>query len=223
MHSLLSDLGMANANARPNWRDDDSGVSDPSSEHDVIKARAEIARRLIAQARSQPDRIALLISSLNSFGEALIPELMVLIDEAKGFDDEGREIVRGSVRDYLSLHNSINAEDSKSQPANMDTLQRYFVELTPASSIMKHRWLFENAWVHVPDGCSGDLDKENKAREELRFAAIKQILDEAGLAGIAKLADASRDRRLVGYHLSRQEISNEELAPWLVVAFRTIA
>lgn len=219
MYSMVSDQGFATANAKPNWRDDDSGTSDRPNGADLGKALEEFGRRLIAQAHGNASRIAQLVDSLDRFDGEFLAEILRLVDESQGFDDKGREIVRDSVRKYLSWHNAYNRNGDKKSRAPADTLRPYFDTLSPIDLVKKNRWLFKNAWTRLPDGRPEDFEGENKERERLRAGAIQEILDERGLTGIADLAEASQDQRLVGYQLAKSDISSDKITPWLTEQF----
>ncbi|MBI5313459.1 MAG: hypothetical protein HZB28_10160 [Methylocystis sp.] len=219
MYSMASERCSAVANAKPNWRDDDSGTSERPDDGDLGKALEEIGRRLITQARQNPSRIARLVSSLDRFDGEFLAEILRLVDESKSLDDDGREIVRDSVRRYLNWHNSFSRDEDKKSRAAADTLRPYFDALSPVDLIKKHRWLFESSWTDLPDGRSGNFETDNIARELLRAAAIQEILECRGLEGIADLADASQDQRLVGYQLAKSNTSNDSITPWLAGQF----
>jgi hypothetical protein len=219
MYSMVSDGGFATANAKPNWRDDDSGTSDRPNEADLGKALEEIGRRLITQAGKNPRRIAQLLDSLDRFDGEFLAEILRHVDESKNLDDDGREIIRDSVRRYLNWHNSFNRDRDRKSWAAADILRPHFEALSPVDLIKKHRWLFENAWTPLPDGHSEDFEAEDRTREQLRAAAIQEIVGQRGLSGIADLAEVSQDRRLVGYQLAKSKIPNDAVATWLAEQF----
>ncbi len=219
MYSMVSERCYAVANAKPNWRDDDSGTRDRPNDGDLGRAQEKIGRRLITQARQNPSRIAQLVGSLDRFGGEFLAEILRLVDESKSLDDDGREIVRDSVRRYLNWHNSFNRDGDKKSRTAADTLRPYFDALSPVDLIKKHRWLFENPWTPLPDGRAEDFQAEDRTREQLRAAAIQEILENRCLRGIADLAEASQDQRLVGHQFAKSNTSNDSIAPWLAEQF----
>lgn len=211
--------GFATANARPHWRDDDSGTASQVTQTELGQAIAEIGSRIVAQAARNPTRIAQLVDALDSFDGEYLDEIIRLVEDASKFDDEGREIVRNSVRNYLNWHNSFNRDGDRKSRTAADKLRSQFEALSPHDLILKHRWIFENGWVALPDGREDDFQAQENMRDKCRTEALTEILTARGLPGVSALAAASSDKRLVGYQLAKSDLSEEPIAPWLAREF----
>lgn len=92
------------------WREDDAGKADLRGRMDLWYL-SEVGARLIAQAVDRPERIATLVASLDSFDGTYKDSVVHLVETSTKFDDDGRAVVRNSLREYLSWHNSFNIDD----------------------------------------------------------------------------------------------------------------
>lgn len=83
LYSLVPQFGgWASANARPRWRDDDAGGGRGVQSDDFGRYLSDIGRRLIAQANGRPDRIAQLVSALDSFEGQYRENIVRLVETA---------------------------------------------------------------------------------------------------------------------------------------------
>jgi hypothetical protein len=204
--------GVASANAKPHWRDDDAGAMGPNDMR-FGQYLSEMGARIIAQAQRQPSRIATLVEALDSFEGEYREQIEQLVESASEFADEGREAVRSALRKYLSWHNSFNRGEGPTR-ATADRLRPRFDALQATDLVIRHAWLFQNGWVELPDGREDDFEKADQTREKMRAAALTEILGAAGWPGVEGLVRRAESPWLVGLQLGRSSIGDADLVAW---------
>ncbi|WP_411198800.1 hypothetical protein [Thalassolituus sp.] len=215
MALLPSHFDMASPNAKPHWRDDDSGVSDSVTYEEIWQLVLPIADLLLEQAQGVATHIAELIPKVNDLDENFRDKVIALATTAKEFKDEDREVVRCAVRQFLSWENSYNQEDSKHDRFLADELRPLFDDLASYDLVLRHTWIFSNDWVTLPDGREDDFEETNKVRASLRSTAVHEIYESSGWQGIERLAKQCGEPRLVGLELINKPFERGNLATWL--------
>lgn len=203
---------MASANAKPHWRDDDAGAPGPSERFGEYLS--ELGARVVAQAQGKPKRIAQLIEDLDSFGGQYREQIVRLVETSIGFPDEDREILREGLRKYLSWHFTYNRDGRKGKRDTADRLRPQFDVLAPADLVVRHAWAFQNGWVALPDGRDDDYEKADELRGQLRAAALKEIYEARGWAGVEDLLERAGSPWLVGHHIACAGLLEAELVTW---------
>lgn len=222
MYSLVPrQAGWATANAKPRWRDDDSGAGRPAISSELGTYLSEVAARIIEEARLHPRRIAQLVDTLDSFDGTYKKEIVSLVESSRELDDDGREILRSSVRKYLNWHNSYNESGTKKSRTAADRLGTQFEALAPIDVIKRHAWLFTNGWAELPDGRRESFEKQDEVRARMRGEALQEVIHERGLDGLTALATLSGNAWLVGWQLGRADIAEPEIIDWIAKQFAT--
>ncbi|MEG3805351.1 hypothetical protein DBT46_005850, partial [Aerococcus mictus] len=171
-------------------------------------------------ARGYSERIAQLVEVLDSFEGAYRDSIIGLVEDAKRFDADDREVVRASARKYLNWHNSYNSEGERKSRSAVGRLRVLFDELASPEPVHRHAWLFSNGWVDLPDGRDEDFEKQEEQRKLLRANALLEVLSEGGLNALTDLAERSGNPWLVGWQIAQAEMEVEPLARWVVEEFR---
>lgn len=213
--ALLSHDSFASANAMPRWREDNAGATESVREGAVVAGYARaLKERLLLCASQAPERLTELMDCLRWLETADDPQLLVLFERAKGLSDVSRAAVRGRLRKMLSWHNSFDTAPDSPSRRHADLLAPYFDALAPSDFVLRNAWVFESAWVELPEG-RDDHDSADRLREERRTVAWREICTAMGMEGALALVRAGADTRLVGRELARGEPQPQELATWL--------
>lgn len=208
----------ASANAKPHWRDDDSGAPGPNDSEGFGKYLSEIGARIVAKAQGMPARIAELVEALDSFEGEYREEISRMVEASSDFSDDDRELIRAALRKYLCWHYSYN-RDGKRSRATADRLRPQFDALAPANFTIRHAWLFHSGWVEMPDGRDYDYKKADEIRARLRAEALEEILNATGWAGIEDLIRRAGAPSMVGWQIARTRFSDANLVAWSLKRF----
>lgn len=206
---------MASPNAAPIWREDDAGKSDLRGQLDLWYL-SEVGARLIAQAAERPERIATLVSSLDSFDGTYQDSVVALVEAARVFDDDGRATIRSSLRNFLSWHNSFNQDGSRGPRAVADRLRPMFDQLAPKDPVKADLWLFASDWISLPDGEKQDYERHREILMKERGRALEAVFASCGWYGISRLAAEAVDPGLVGWEVARSALDHQDIVEWLL-------
>ena len=126
--------------------------------------------------------------------------------------------LREHVRQHLLTRRA--KKNSKKKVRGRADAKKLFDALELKDVFDRHRWLFVNHFVEfsADELDEGDLDFEarDKALQERRIAAIKEILNEHGYDGIRRLCDVGDTAHLIGWFVGRSVLSGEELLDFAV-------
>jgi hypothetical protein len=209
----------ASANAKPHWRDDDAGAPAPSKDASVRRCYEQILDRAVAQAQSKPQRIAKLVEDLDTFGPNHCRKIIGLIDEARQFPEEDRELVRAAVRKYLGWHNTYNQDGERGDRTYIEELRHLFDELASTRTSRRHAWLFENGWIELPDGHAKGHREVDATRQEARQQAVAEVFETEGWTGLTELSCLAGDPLLVGWSVAQAGLPDHEVMAWMLDRF----
>lgn len=205
----------ASPNAKPRWRDDDAGAGGSVTHGEYRHFVLAIAVLLVEQSQGNATRIAELVPMIDRLDIEFRNSIIGLVNASTKFDDEDKEQIRSAVREFVSWENSFNSSGEKHDRYSADALRPAFDILAADDLVIRHAWLFSKGWVDLPDGRDEDYKETDKAREELRATAVREIFDKKGWQGIEQLVDRSSDQRLVGWALVGDPFDRKELIEWL--------
>ncbi len=207
-------LDMVLSNAKPSWRDDDSGAGKKVSYAECNKLVSAVSSMLVESAVGSAKCIAALVPLVNSIDDQFRDSVINLVVSAQDFEDNDREIVRSAVRSHLNWENSFNQNGEHHDRYSADVLRPVYDSLAPDDLILQHRWLFASGWVELPDGREDDHKEANKLKVDLQAEAFKDIFDSYGWQGVSRLAETVGNPWTVGELLARRS-GNSDLVEWL--------
>lgn len=175
------------------WRTDQTLTYD-----EVFRGIREI-ETLLLEFRLTPHRARALITKLNRFGSDFRDSFANRATIAAGdWSPEERASVFEALRDFLAQH--LEYADAKwALPTErLAALMQLRDLLEPTDTLLRHRWLFRQAWVSTGDFRRRDdyAAHELEISRRRRFAA-EELYAEHGLDGILALAEAA-DPWIVG-------------------------
>lgn len=204
----------ASPNAKPSWRDDDSGAGNGVSHAEYSSFVLTVGSMLVEKAAGSPARISELVSLVDSLDDDFRDSVITLVKSAFEFDDNGKELVRSEVRKYLNWENSFNQNGESHDRYAADALRPIYDGLTPNDLILRHKWLFSSGWIELPDGRENDREETQRFKANLQVDAFNEIFDCYGWSGITKLAEVADDCWLIG-KLIAECSARAESAEWV--------
>lgn len=206
---------IASPNAKPQWRDDDAGAGEAVTHGEYRQFVLAAADVMKEKAIGNAARIADLVPLVNQLDAAFRDAVIDLVNSALNFGDEDKERVRSAIRKFLSWENSFNQAGEKHDRSAADVLRPTFDALAPSDSVIRNAWIFCNGCSDLPGGREKDYEATDQARAALRAAAASEVYSDLGWPGIERLANHSRDPRLIGWELAKEPFQRSELVPWL--------
>lgn len=214
-HYIATGPSFGSANAKPRWRDYDSGAPEPNQADGSELYFGELGVRILALAAGHSDRIATLVQGIDGFEGDYRDQLLGLLRGSTAFPDAGRQIVRDALRKHLSWHFSHNRKDATAI-AEATSLRPLFDELAPDDLAMRHAWVFESGWVELPDGREQNYQESNALRERLQVSTVEEIFQAAGWTGVERLIELAKDPFLVGWRVGASPSTQPQLADWVL-------
>ncbi|ABA57200.1 hypothetical protein Noc_0681 [Nitrosococcus oceani ATCC 19707] len=213
----------ASANAKPRWREDDAGAEGGVTHGEHRHFVLTISSLLLDQSRGDAARIAELVPMIDRLGIEFREGVIALVNASLEFEDEDKEQIRSAIRRHLHWKNSFNLSGERHDRYAADALRPAFDSLAADDLVIRHAWLFSNGWVDLPDGREDDYEETNRAREDLRATAVREIFNLQGWQGINQLVNRSGDPRLIGWELVSDPFGRKELIEWLCHRYLNLA
>ncbi|MCY4532220.1 MAG: hypothetical protein OXC84_07845 [Gammaproteobacteria bacterium] len=215
---------LASPNAKPRWRDDDTGAGDGVTDGEYSHFVLAMASLLVGLARGNAGRIAELIPMANRLDTEFRDTVIGLVNDSVKFQDEDKELIRAAVRKFISWENSFNPNgENHDRRFLADSLRPAFDLLAADDLVIRHAWVFSYGSIELPDGQVDDYEETDRARAALRSIAVQQIFNAKGWQGIDQLVDRCGDSWHVGWELVSDSFDRKELVGWLCKRYLELA
>ena len=200
------------------WRDLSTDQQEPVTYALIAKGAQEIATRLLADVGIRADRWHDVIKAFPNLSPEHRKSAIEQLTAAAGdiHDDDARAEISGALRALLSHHRAFPNADWSLPEEELVPVEMLYRVVQPGDLIKRSAWLFSHSVPlpvpvakmvddqHVDN--SWELDQQEAATQ--RRAAIIEILDERGAAGVWSLARSVERPDLVGRALG--EIPDRE-------------
>lgn len=200
--------------ARPKWREDDAGAGNGVSwaeQRDMyLAAREQMHHLSVGHA---PRIVRLFENTDMKDGEEMARVLNLMRPfTLDGASDEGRLALQAILRQRLHWHRNYDKSPSDELQERLAPFDTLYIDLTPADPILRHRWLFSSHWPELPERDEHDNDLKMRLVAEAQAAALNEIIQSLGMAGIQRLIAESGEPYTVGLALAKRE---EDASGWL--------
>ncbi|AGA90173.1 hypothetical protein Thimo_1379 [Thioflavicoccus mobilis 8321] len=210
---------MASPASTPDWREDDAGTASRPNGAEIQGTLIAAADRMIGMATGSADRIARLLDKFTRLDATRADQVMDSVAAFTGRDagDFDRELIRNALREKLHWHLSYgkNHPQTSLRPEDVARWRQLYEALAPRDPVIRHRWLFQDGQVDLPEERLEDFEQEDQRREEWRLSALQEIHRDLGLEGVLRLADLSGDASIVGRCLLHVVPERAALADWI--------
>ncbi|MGY3489635.1 addiction module HigA family antidote [Bradyrhizobium sp. USDA 4011] len=226
IHSRVGDYSH-----KPRWRPDGYGFGEPFPTWEPIN---EFVREMVEMALTWNDHsrgmLCDLVDRLPGLIEADQKRVWALIQAwAKNrASDDDKAAMREKIRvATLSRRVALRAKKGGA-PSNFAVAGKAaYMALEPSDLLNKHAWLFRNTWIEESADEIEDIESVNyTAREEriqsLRAEALREILEQRGLAALLELAKRGNAAWLIGVIAASAVLSQQELEEVLRLALGPI-
>jgi len=210
---------MASPASKPDWRDDDAGAGGQPSGAEIHGILGAAADRMMKMAVGDAPRIVRLLDKLTLLDSARADKVLEMAAAFTGPDagDLDRELIRNKLRKRLHWHLSYGKKHPQTSLRSVEIARwrELYKALAPMDPVIRHRWLFQNGWVDLPEERLEDFEQEDRRREEWRLSALQEIHRDLGLEGVLRLADLSGDAFIIGRCLLDVVPEPATLANWI--------
>lgn len=97
------------------------------------------------------------------------------------------DIIEHPLREELTRHLSFPEDAWALSEKELEPYKKLLSDIEPKNVVMKHRWMFEDMFLRLPQKIETDLEKDYRMKQEIRDKAVKEILSERGREGIWEL------------------------------------
>lgn len=102
------------------------------------------------------------------------------------------DIIEHTLREELTRHLSIPEAAWALSEKELEPYKKLLSDIEPKNVVMKHRWMFEDMFLRLPQKIETDLEKDYRMKQEIRDKAVKEILSERGREGIWELISVAK-------------------------------
>lgn len=209
---------VASPSETPVWRDDNAGAGGQVSVNDCRDMLIATADRLISLSERHAGRLARLLDKLDNLDPDRANKVLSMVGVFAEADanDEDQELLRSALREKLHWHLNYDKSEPHALVEKTEPWQQLYDALNPTDPVIRHRWLFQNAWVDLPVAIREDHELEVRLREQWRKSALDEIYQPLGMVGVERLALFCGHPFTVGRCLLATVSDNEVLADWII-------
>jgi hypothetical protein len=209
---------------KPSWRNDGHGFGEPiGTQAPIVAFKREIADMVLVWKRGYTrEMIGDLIERLYGLEGKHQTKVWELLRTWAGYaSDADKAFVREKIRATLMSRQGVMRSKRFSLTSLSEAAKSAYELLEPSDIVNKHEWMFRNYWVQESADESEekeiDLTKREARISKLRTAALREVFETRGLAGIFELAEKGKAASVIG-SLMATEILREDELPGLVLA-----
>ena len=167
--------------------------------------RVRVAERLIEDAGSNPERLAMLVSRVSELPRQSLAGLREALESVAWSDtpQESKDMLWLTLRAEHAHHSAYPDTDWSLNESDLAEFEQLLEVMRPTAPSSRHGWLFADSLVHIPEVHVEDRDAHEQALQARRTQAVTDILASHGFAGVVELASAVRQPQEVGRALAR--------------------
>lgn len=164
-----------------------SGLSSPKCISVPVDNLKAITKLLLGCTTFSEDDICKLLKlSTNKWLICCRTDILNAIIERKDNICES-DIIEHTLREELTRHLSIPEAAWALSEKELEPYKKLLSDIEPKNVVMKHRWMFEDMFLRLPQKIETDLEKDYRMKQDIRDKAVKEILSERGREGIWEL------------------------------------
>lgn len=201
---------------RPKWREDDAGAGRGASQTENYEMYVAARERLFKMSENNASVIIGLWENISraepkNVGQALI--LMEPFTLLTG-NDQDREILRKALRQTIHWHRNYDKTQVTELEKWLLPIEELYKKLAPIDLVRRHCWLFNSHWVDFPE--RDPVEEKGDMLAQVRTAALMEIRQNLGMAGIESLISACAEPGTVGATLARMDCDGVLWPEWIV-------
>ena len=208
--TMVQSHDTASDNALPRW----SGVPEFANRKGVTdaeywkmkEAAFEVMKNLIA---GQLERIIAVLDMFQSFNDEQMGQIAAVISSwQEGAGDEEKAEARAKVINNLYLCNLWSGKNRGGYDSQIKMFEELCEKLMPTNLIHRHKWLFKNTWIELPDHSEmNGLDEKVRRRQA---EAALEIYKAEGAMGVFRMAAVCGAPGRVGRAVVDELVKNDD-------------
>lgn len=208
---------------KPRWRTDGHGFGEPlASWGPIIAFRKEMIELAFNQASYDQNMLCDLIEKLPDLEEPRHADVWRILEAwAPQATDAQKAVVREKVRVTVLSRRGMRRLAARGNPVEPTAAASLCAMLEPSDLLLKHEWLFREAWVQESaDELTEDIDlpKRDEWVADKRTVALREIADERGVRGVFELAEMGKSAAEIGRLMVTRILATEDVADFLHAA-----
>ena len=221
------DVGMGGYSYKPRWRRDGFGFGNPFPTWEpVLDFQCEMVEMALRWKEHTLSTLSDLVVRLHALDDAYQARVWALIETwaNANADDAEKATLREKIR-VTAL--SQRAQQNARVAALGEKARAAYAALEPRDLLNKHAWLFRDIWVEesadeIEEIDDFDFQNRDERIHKLRVAAMHEIRDARGLAGLLELAEHGKASSQIGVLAAHDLLSEQELQELLRLALRSM-
>ena len=188
-------------NYRPRWRSDAASAGGVVTEHDAYAFIRCAADLLLERTDHDHASLSDLVERIECMSEEQQSTVWCRIDAwaQRENDEKAKAKLREGIRHFV-----LTRRGRRNHQSTIERARLIYESLQPRNLIIRHAWLFANAWVQEPWDEVTDEDHDFEARrariDSLRQAAMKEIWDAYSLTGLQTMVKDGSNGYTVGQY-----------------------
>jgi hypothetical protein len=194
--------GFSTPTHRPYWREWANSWEQGVSYSELRKTIKFISEKLVILAGRNAARWQEIVSRINQLSRDTIPQAIQELRElAKiNISDSERRLVSEELSEIINLHRHHEEAKWALPEAILTELESVLEKLQPKNPVLRNAWLFAR-WPDRFYMREGSIEDHNKAIDDARAIALREITNDSGFDGIIELCQHS-DPNMVGRTVS---------------------
>ena len=216
---------------KPRWRPDGYGFGEPfPTWGPTIAFMREMVEMTLNWKDHSLGMLCDLVERLHDLDDGFQARVWALI-EAWAKDkasDADKATLREKIRvSTLSRRAAMRAKKNANAAGLATTAKAAYAALEPSDPLNKHAWLFRDGWVEesadeIEDLERIDFQKREDRIQERRIAALREIRERCGIAGLLEMAERGRVPLQIGWLAATNLLSEDEVQELLRLALNPI-
>ena len=204
--------------SRPKWREDDAGTGNAVTYAEMHEMQAAAKIRVFQMSAGHPSRIATLLQNTSKKKRDEVMQVLALMEPftLSAANDEDREVLRAALRKTIHWHRNYNDTSLEEIDSWLPTVESCYARLAPIDLVRRYCWLFDSYWVEPP---IREIEVPHDARQvaisTARVAALTELQEKLGMAGIDQLLTACAAPDIVGRALAQMNFATGHCIDWL--------
>lgn len=199
------DTRTASGSSRPRWRHEGIGAGGVDHGKDNWEFRLKAVDLAIAWPHHDHDTLGDLVEHVHQFDDERADRLWSTIAAWRAGNPSEEEMA--ALRERIRLHTDTRRGLRRDMTTDSRNKARSAYEsLEPKDVVIRHQWLFANAWVEESmaelEDDKYDFRKRQERIDALRTSALEEVWDAQGYDGFLRLCTSGNAAFTTGWHLS---------------------
>ncbi|HEV2746621.1 MAG TPA: HigA family addiction module antitoxin [Allosphingosinicella sp.] len=213
--------GIGHYSHKPRWRPDGHGLGNPITAGERNDFALFAFRLALTWPAHTLRTISDLVSNLGGIDEKLHKDVWNAVDTWIGTaSEDDKAALRERIRTSTFTRRAIKQRSGAQAERSVRRAKQIYDRLAPADPILRHGWLFRQAWVDesadelAQEGF--DFRKRDARIAELRTQAVREVFSAGGVQSVLELAERGQAAHNVGWFLATVVSDKKQLAAVLI-------